>query len=50
MTKELIFKVKGIPIMGRKFYRDIKFSNAIIDEFPKELGESKALIKIKGKT
>ena len=50
ITEELIFKVTGIPIVGIKFYEDHKFSDACIEEFPKELSENEALVKQEGKT
>ena len=49
IIEELISMVKGLPMVGIKFYRDKKFSNPTIDNFPKEPRESIALVKQEGK-
>ena len=50
ITKELISKVIGIPIMGRKFYRDHNFLDDVNNGFLKDPGESEALVKQESKT
>lgn len=50
ITEQLISRVTKILIVGRKFYRDRKFSDATIDDFPKELAESEAFVKQEGQT
>lgn len=45
IIEEIISNMSGILIVRRKFYRDQRFSNAAIEEFPKDPSESEALVK-----
>lgn len=45
MMEDFISVVTDIPIMGKKFYRNINILGLVVGEFTKDLEEKKALVK-----
>ena len=45
VMEEVISTLTGIPIIGKKFYRDRQIFGKVVIEFTKDVEEKKALVK-----